>query len=162
MSDSLVPIRHCINERLFHLLSYLFWSDWGVAAAIERCALDGKSRVVLVKDSITWPNGVTLDTVAQLVYWIDASHDTISSTDYSGNNRKIIFENPALSLSQFHGFDLDITGDSIYFTDWLTNSIHAINKNTGVMFRTIPVPTSKASKGAMGLRVIDRAKQQSG
>ena len=30
------------------------------------------------------------------------------------------------------------------------------------MFRTIPVPTSKANKGVMGLRVIDRAKQQSG
>ena len=142
--------------------SYLFWSDWGAAAAIERCALDGTDRTALVKDNLTWPNGVTLDTVAQRVYWIDASHDTISSVDYNGNNRKLIYEDPGLSLSKFHGFDLDLTGDSIYYTDWLTNSIHGINKNTGVMFRNISIPTSESIKGAMGLRVIDSSKQKSG
>ena len=116
----------------------------------------------MVKDNITWPNGVTLDTGAKLVYWIDASHDTINSVDYNGKNRKIIFKDSSLFLSKFHGFDLDITGDSIYYTDWLTNSIHGINKNTGVTFKTISVPTSKSIKGAMGLRVIDSSKQQSG
>ena len=115
-----------------------------------------------MKESITHPNGVTLDTVAKIVYWIDGTYDKISSIDYNGNNRKIIFEDSSLFLSQFHGFDLDITGDSIYYTDWLTNSIHGINKNTGVTLRTISVPTSKSIKGAMGLRVIDSSKQQSG
>ena len=142
--------------------SYLFWSDWGAAAAIERSALDGSDRTALVKDNITWPNGVTLDTGAKLVYWIDASHDTINSVDYNGNNRKIIFEDLSLSLSKFHGFDLDITGDSIYFTDWLQNSIYSININTGAIVRNISIPTSASVKGAMGLRVIDSSKQQSG
>lgn len=142
--------------------SYLFWSDWGAVAAIERCALDGTNRKALVKDNITWPNGVALDSGAQLVYWLDASHDTISSIDYNGNNRKIIFDDSALLLSDFHGFDLDITADSIYFTDWLTNSIDGVNKNTGARFKTISVPTSRSIKGVMGLRVIDSSKQQSG
>ncbi|XP_028410904.1 uncharacterized protein LOC114533564 isoform X4 [Dendronephthya gigantea] len=142
------------------IAGYLFWSDWGAKAAVERCDLDGTNRVVLVKDNITWPNGVTLDTSARLVYWIDAYHDKISSIDYDGNNRRIIFEDKSLALSQFHGFDLDITGDSIYYTDWLTNSINGININTGVMFVNITVPTTNWIKGAMGLRVIDSSKQK--
>ena len=115
-----------------------------------------------MKENITWPGGVTLDTVTKVVYWIDARLDTISSIDYNGKNRKTIFKDSSLFLSKFHGFDLDITGDSIYYTDWLTNSIHGINKSTGVTFKTISVPTSRSIKGAMGLRVIDSSKQQSG
>ena len=152
---------------LYHLFmysfsSYLFWSDWGAAAAIERCALDGTNRTVLVQDDITWPSGVTLDTAAQLVYWLDGRFDTISSMDYNGDNRKTIFDDTTLFFSQFHGFDLDISGDFIYFTDWSKNSIDKINKNTGVRIKTISVPTSRSIKGAMGLRVIDSSKQPSG
>ena len=115
-----------------------------------------------MKENITWPSGVTLDTVAQIVYWLDGKYDTINFLDYNGNNRKIIFKDSSLPLSQFHGFDLDITGDSIYFTDWATNSINGINKNTGIRFKTISVPTSRSIKGAIGIRVIDSSKQQSG
>ena len=116
----------------------------------------------MVKDKITWPNGVTLDTNQEVVYWIDAYHDTISSVDYSGNNRKLIFEDTSLALSKFHGFDLDITGDSIYFTDWLANAIYEVKISSGVIVRTISVPTTNAIKGAMGLRVVHSSKQQAG
>jgi sugar lactone lactonase YvrE len=116
----------------------------------------------LVKDNITWPNGVTLDTNQKVVYWIDAYHDTISSVDYSGNKRKLIFEDTSLALSKFHGFDLDNTGDSIYFTDWLANAIYVVKISSGVIVQTIPVPTTNAIKGAMRLRVVDSSKQQAG
>ena len=116
----------------------------------------------MVKDNITWPNGVILDTSAKLVYWIDAFHDKISSMNYDGNNRRIVFEDKSLALSQFHGFDLDITGDSIYYTDWLTNSINGIKISTGDMFMNISVPTTNSIKGAMGLRIIDSSKQKDG
>jgi low density lipoprotein receptor-related protein 5/6 len=147
---------------MYFIASYLFWSDWGAAAAIERCSLDGTNRVPLVKVNITWPNGVTLDTNQELVYWIDAYHDTISSVDYSGNKRRLIFEDTSLALSKFHGFDLDIAGDSIYFTDWLNNAIYDVNISSGVILRNFSVPTTNAIKGAMGLRVIDSSKQQAG
>jgi sugar lactone lactonase YvrE len=116
----------------------------------------------LVKDNITWPNGVTLDTSQKLVYWIDANHDTINSVDYDGNQRKLIFEDTSLALSQFHGFDLDITGDSVYFTDWLQNAMVEVKISSGVVVRNISIPTTNAIKGAMGLRVVDSSKQQSG
>ena len=144
---------------IYSSCSYLFWSDWGTAAAIERSSLDGSNRVPLVTSNITWPNGVTLDTTQRLVYWIDASHDTISSVDYDGNNRRLIFEDTSLSLSKFHGFDLDINGDYLYFTDWLANAIYEVKISTGAIIRNISVPTTNSIKGAMGLRIIDRNKQ---
>jgi sugar lactone lactonase YvrE len=116
----------------------------------------------LVKDNITWPNGVTLDISQKLVYWIDANHDTINSVDYDGNQRKLIHEDTSLALSQFHGFDLDITGDSVYFTDWLRNAMVEVKISSGVVVRNISIPTTNAVKGAMGLRVVDSSKQQSG
>ena len=141
---------------------YFFWSDWGAAAAIERSSLDGSNRVTLVTSNITWPNGVTLDTTQRLVYWIDAYHDTVSSVDYDGNNRRLIFEDTSLFLSRFHGFDLDISGDDLYFTDWLANAIYEVQISTGTLVRTMSVPTTRSIKGAMGLRVIDSTKQSTG
>ena len=118
--------------------------------------------MALVRDNITWPNGVTLDTTQKLVYWIDASHDTISSIDYNGNNRRLIFEDTSLFLSQYHGFDLDIAGDYLYFTDWLANAIYEVKISSGAIVRNVSVPTTNYIKGAMGLRVINSAKQQAG
>jgi sugar lactone lactonase YvrE len=115
-----------------------------------------------VTSNITWPNGVTLDTSQKLVYWIDAYQDTISSVDYNGNNRRLIFEDTSLFLSQFHGFDLDINGDDVYFTDWRGNAIYQVRISSGAVVRNISVPTTESIKGAMGLRVIDRSKQQRG
>ena len=112
--------------------------------------------------NITWPNGVTLDTTQRLVYWIDAYHDTVSSVDYDGNNRRLIFEDTSLFLSRFHGFDLDISGDNLYFTDWLANAICEVQISTGTLVRTMSVPTTRSIEGAMGLRVIHSAKQSTG
>jgi hypothetical protein len=82
--------------------------------------------------------------------------------DYSGNRRRVIFDDTSLALSKFHGFDLDISGDSIYFTEWLANAIYEVDISSGVIVRNISVPTTNAIKGAMGLRVIDSSKQQAG
>lgn len=40
---------------------YLFWTDWGHIAKIERSHLDGSDRKVLVNTDLGWPNGLTLD-----------------------------------------------------------------------------------------------------
>ena len=118
--------------------------------------------MALVRDNITLPYGVTLDTTQKLVYWIDASHDTISSIDYNGNKRRLIFQDTSLVLSQYHGFDLDIAGDYLYFTDWLANAIYKVKISSGTIVRNVSVPTTRNIKGAMGLRVIDSAKQKPG
>lgn len=42
-------------------LRYLFWTDWGHIAKIERANLDGSDRKVLINTDLGWPNGLTLD-----------------------------------------------------------------------------------------------------
>lgn len=40
---------------------FLFWTDWGNIAKIERSHLDGSERKVLINTDLGWPNGLTLD-----------------------------------------------------------------------------------------------------
>lgn len=52
---------------------YMYWTDWGTNAKIERATLGGNFRVPIVNSSLVWPNGLTLDYENDLLYWADAS-----------------------------------------------------------------------------------------
>ena len=58
---------------LFTLHSYMYWTDWGTHAKIERATLGGNFRTEIVNSSLVWPNGLTLDYEEQRLYWADAS-----------------------------------------------------------------------------------------
>jgi hypothetical protein len=55
----------------------MYWTDWGEIPKIERAALDGSDRVVLVNTSLGWPNGLALDYDEGTIYWGDAKTDKI-------------------------------------------------------------------------------------
>lgn len=57
--------------------SYLYWTDWGEQAKLERSAMDGSGRVVLIQDNLGWPNGLAIDTVGGQLLWADA-HTEVS------------------------------------------------------------------------------------
>lgn len=57
--------------------SYMYWTDWGEIPKIERAALDGSDRAVLVNTSLGWPNGLALDYAENKIYWGDAKTDKI-------------------------------------------------------------------------------------
>lgn len=82
----------CINIIIF---SYLFWTDWAVGEAqVARANLDGSDVKILINnDSVEWPNGLTVDYIAERLYWVDARHDYIASCDLHGNNIKKVLKN---------------------------------------------------------------------
>lgn len=45
---------------LFLSFRFMYWSDWGFQAKIEKSGLNGAYRQTLVSDNIEWPNGITL------------------------------------------------------------------------------------------------------
>lgn len=54
-------ISPCLVTMTLLCLRYLFWTDWGHIAKIERANLDGSERKVLINTDLGWPNGLTLD-----------------------------------------------------------------------------------------------------
>lgn len=93
---------------------YMFWSDWGAAAKIEKCALDGdsSSRQVLVKRDIVWPNGLTIDYQEGRIWWVDARLGTVESMLLNGQDRKITMRN----LGVRYTFGITVSQDSVYLT----------------------------------------------
>ena len=144
-------------------ISFLFWRDWGTAA-IERCTLAGSDRKALITSNIVWPSGITVDYTNKRLYWIDAHYDTITSIDYNGGQRIKIFEDTSLDVSPFHGFDLDIISDILYWTDWSQNSIYGLKqtKPSGTVFRSIPIQSNRSSKGVMGVVAVHSSRQPTG
>lgn len=50
----------------------MYWSDWGEHAKLERSAMDGSDRVVLISNNLGWPNGLAIDTAGSQLLWADA------------------------------------------------------------------------------------------
>ncbi|KAJ7378682.1 hypothetical protein OS493_021986 [Desmophyllum pertusum] len=109
---------------------YIFWSDWGNPAKIEKCAMNGDStsRQVLVNRGIVWPNGLTIDYREGRLWWVDARHGRVESTDLNGGDRKMILHSRRLR----HTFDIAVFQDSIYLTKRRQGRrILKIEKDTG-------------------------------
>ncbi|XP_038070381.1 hyalin-like isoform X2 [Patiria miniata] len=96
---------------------YIFWSDIGDNPRIERADLDGRNRTIIVEGGLNWPSSVTIDLAGNSLYWIDAGHDIIETSDISGNNRRIVANLTVHSVT--YPFDLAVYADYVYWTGWL-------------------------------------------
>ncbi|XP_019616125.1 PREDICTED: low-density lipoprotein receptor-related protein 4-like [Branchiostoma belcheri] len=92
---------------------YMFWTDWGVNCRIERAAMDGTGRVVLISYIFGTPRGLAIDYIEQRIYWSDAAYRTIQSVDLSGQNQ--------IHLTMFRQagfFGLALDNLNMYWTSW--------------------------------------------
>lgn len=107
---------------------WLYWSDWGDSARIERAGMDGSHRTVIVSHNIRWPNGITLDLVKHKIYWVDAKLNLLSSANYDGSGRRSILK----SKEYLHlPHSLTIFEDTVYWADWDKQTIFKANKFDG-------------------------------
>ena len=67
-----------------------------LAPKIERASMDGSDRQTLHSTRLSQPNGISIDYVAQRIYWTDGDLRKIESSLYDGSLRKEV-----LSLVSF-------------------------------------------------------------
>uniref|UniRef100_A0A8C3FXL8 LDL receptor related protein 5 n=1 Tax=Chrysemys picta bellii TaxID=8478 RepID=A0A8C3FXL8_CHRPI len=111
---------------------YMYWTDWGETPRIERAGMDSSTRKIIVNSDIYWPNGLTIDLDEQKLYWADAKLSFIHRANLDGSFRQKVVEG-----SLTHPFALTLSGETLYWTDWQTRSIHACDKRTGEKKREI-------------------------
>ncbi|RXM28137.1 Low-density lipoprotein receptor-related protein 2 [Acipenser ruthenus] len=130
---------------------YMYWTDWGTNAKIERATLGGNFRTELVNTSLVWPNGLTLDYEEERLYWADANLQKIERCSLTGSNREVIVS------TAIYPFAMTVYDQHIYWTDWNTKSIYRANKHDGsdqiVMIQNLP-------HRPMDIHVLSSNKQQ--
>jgi len=62
---------------------HIYWTAWGSVAKIERAALDGTHRMVVVPE-LGRANGLTIDYLERRLYWTDLDTNLIESADLLG------------------------------------------------------------------------------
>ncbi|XP_069081387.1 low-density lipoprotein receptor-related protein 2 [Pleurodeles waltl] len=130
---------------------YMYWTDWGTNAKIERATLGGNFRTDIVNTSLVWPNGLTLDYDEQRLYWADASIKKIERCSLTGTNREVIVS------TAVYPFAMTLFDQHIYWTDWNTRSVYRANKHDGsdqlIMIQNLP-------QRPMDIHVLSNSKQQ--
>ncbi|XP_051771492.1 low-density lipoprotein receptor-related protein 2 [Ctenopharyngodon idella] len=104
---------------------YLYWTDWGSPAKIERATLGGNFRFPIINTSLSQPNALSLDYEERLLYWADATLDKIERASLTGENREVV-----LSQTQYP-FALTVFEQDIYWSDWNTWIVYRANKDDG-------------------------------
>ncbi|XP_003371813.1 putative Low-density lipoprotein receptor domain class A [Trichinella spiralis] len=112
----------------------LFWTDWEETnPRIERSTLAGTERVhnLLSVRSVKgggWVNGLTIDYIAERLYWTDAKSDSIHTVNYDGQDHHLVLSNHDFMS---HPFAITVFEDFVYWTDWRVNSVVRANKWNG-------------------------------
>lgn len=128
---------------------YLFWTDWDRNnPSVSRSNLDGTNiKRLFGKPVVEWPNGITIDQMAERIYWVDAMEDYIASADLEGHYlKRILWNDEKVS----HPFAVAVLKDKMYWDDWKAKSIFIADKDTGDNVITI----NNSFSGLMDLKVF--------
>lgn len=128
---------------------YLFWTDWDRnSPSVSRSNLDGTNvKMLFTTPIVQWPNGITIDRMADRIYWVDAMEDYIASADLNGQYFKRILWNEDKNS---HPFAVAVLKNKMYWDDWKAKSIFMADKDTGANIITINDNLS----GLMDLKVF--------
>lgn len=68
----------------------MYWSDCGEKPKIERAAMDGTMRTVIIRENIKGPTGLAIDHNGGKLYWADGETKSIEYCNFDGSGRKIL------------------------------------------------------------------------
>ncbi|XP_012284613.1 sortilin-related receptor [Orussus abietinus] len=112
------------------MMGYMFWTDWAPGSpSVSRANLDGTDiKRLFTTPTVEWPNGITIDHIAERIYWVDARGDYIGLSDFDGKGfKKIISEDERVS----HPFAVAVFKDNMYWDDWKQSMIFEADKDHG-------------------------------
>lgn len=125
----------------------MYWTDWGVNPKIERCGMNGDltTRETVVKGKFGFPNGLAIDYVEDKLWWADAMLDKIETANLDGTMRRVVVKEPSI-----HPFGLVVYNNSIFWTDWVDNTIFKADKLAGKIYFSKDVGIFRPT----GIRVV--------
>lgn len=149
---------HVVKLRFYS--RFMFWTDWGMVAKIERAFMDGSDRRTIISTSLSQPNGITIDYISKKIYWSDSDLDKIEYSNYDGTSRTTL-ETEASGLK--YPFALTVANNSLFWSDWSTNKVYGTHKVHGSdsdngYFQTIAL----FSSSPYGIEAVLFDRQQSG
>ncbi|XP_043227529.1 nidogen-like isoform X1 [Amphibalanus amphitrite] len=104
----------------------IYWADWNRREPrIERAALDGSNRQVLLDAELGLPNSLAIDFATDELCWTDAGTKSVECFSLTHRTRRLVADGAS------YPFGIAITDDNIYWTDWNDKKIHVVNKATG-------------------------------
>uniref|UniRef100_A0A6P7GUZ8 Vitellogenin receptor-like n=1 Tax=Diabrotica virgifera virgifera TaxID=50390 RepID=A0A6P7GUZ8_DIAVI len=110
----------------------MYWSDWGVPAAIGYSLMDGSRDRPFVTNNIHWPNGLALDQPNSRLYWTDAKKMTLESINLDGTDQRIVLEGIVK-----HPYAIAVFENKLYWSDWDSHTIQTCDKFNGKNHRTL-------------------------
>lgn len=102
-----VPLVHTtFSYQLFHPYynfvcipgGYMYWSDWGEKPKIERAAMDGSMRSIVIRQNLTRPNGLAIDHSSSKLYWTDGGTKAIEYSNLDGTGRTVLIGKTCYSM----------------------------------------------------------------
>jgi len=99
---------------------WMYWTDIGSPARIERASMAGVSRTVLHNTNLALPYALTIDYGTQTLYWADYSLDKLESSSADGSNRRLLTTRNIQSPYAMAYYD-----GKLYWTDFSLNGIYS-------------------------------------
>ncbi|KAK3591369.1 hypothetical protein CHS0354_040332 [Potamilus streckersoni] len=109
------------------ITGFLFWSDIGHLAKIERSNLLGEDRHVLTYN-LDFPISLAVDMKSNSLYWVDSIRETVEVCTYGGLNRRILIKDLSRKF-----LDIAILKDFLYVTDYAQKKLLYMNKTNDVL-----------------------------
>lgn len=100
----------------------LYWTDWNRDnPKIETSYMDGTNRRILAQDNLGLPNGLTFDAFSSQLCWVDAGTHRAECLNPAQPGRRKVLEGLQ------YPFAVTSYGKNLYYTDWKTNSVIAMD-----------------------------------